>query len=115
VRSAGPDGIANNADDIVYPPSVPTITATVTVTVRQMVGAKVFVDPAGYRVDLYYTDGGGEASVSDAAGPFTFSNIPMGLHAVQVVKTSAPGAGSIVAQDTIVVRPNGTTAAELWF
>ena len=39
----------------------------------------------------------------------------MGIHAMRVVKTINPQAGAIVAQDTIVVRPWSTTAAELWF
>jgi hypothetical protein len=32
-----------------------------------------------------------------------------------VVKTVNPGAGTVVAQDRIVVRPSSTTPAELWF
>ena len=73
------------------------------------------VDPGGYRVDLYYSNGGSQASVSDAAGPFTFSNVPMGLHAVRVVKTSNPNAGNTMVEDTVVVRPGTTNAGELWF
>ena len=64
---------------------------------------------------MYYAANGAQASVADAAGPFTFANVPMGLHAVRVVKTNNPGAGNIVAQDTVVVRRGSTTAAELWF
>lgn len=115
VRSYGPDGVANNADDIVYPPAAPVVTGSLTVTVKWLQGQKVTVDPADYRVDVYYAVNGAETLVSDTTAPFTFANIPMGLHAVRVVKTTNPGAGSIVAQDTVVVRPNGTTAAELWF
>jgi len=115
VRSAGPDGIAGNADDIVYPPAAPAIGGTVTATVKTITGGKTIVDPAGYRVDLFYANGGLETSLADAAAPFSFSNVPMGVHAIRVVKTVNPQAGSIVAQDTIVVRPSSTTAAELWF
>lgn len=115
VRSAGPDGIAGNADDIVYPPSAPIIGGTVTATVKTISGGKTLVDPAGYRVDLFYANGGTETSLADAAAPFSFSNVTMGVHAIRVVKTVNPQAGSIVAQDTIVVRPSSTTAAELWF
>jgi type II secretory pathway pseudopilin PulG len=115
VRSAGPDGVANNADDIVYPPSAPTVTGSLNVTVKTIVSGKTVVDPANYRVDVYYPANGAEASVTDNAGPFTFSNIPMGLRAVRVVKTNNPGSGNIVAQDTVVVRRGSTTAAELWF
>jgi type II secretory pathway pseudopilin PulG len=115
VRSTGPDGIANTADDILYPPMPPMLTGGVNVTVRTITGGKTVVDPANYRVDLFYALNGAETSVQDAVAPFTFANIHPGLHAVRVVKTNNPGAGSIVAQDTIVIRPGSTTAAELWF
>jgi len=115
VRSAGPDGVANNADDIVYPPAVPIVTGSLNVTVKTIVGGKTIVDPADYRVDVYYAANGAQASAADSAGPFIFANVPLGLHAVRVVKTNNPDAGSIVAQDTVVVRPGSTTAAELWF
>jgi prepilin-type N-terminal cleavage/methylation domain-containing protein len=115
VRSYGPDGVANNTDDIVYPPSAPVVTGTVAITVKTITGGKTVVDPTGYRVDLYYANGGDEASVSDTATPFTFSNVPMGLHAVRVVKTSNPNLGSTMVEDTVVVRPDTTDAAELWF
>lgn len=115
VRSVGPDGVANNADDIVYPPSTTAIAGNVTITVKTVQGQKTIVDPAGYRADLYYARNGGQASLSDTTAPFSFANVPMGLHAVRIVKTGNPGAGNVVAQDTIVVRPGGSTAAELWF
>jgi len=115
VRSAGPDGVANNADDIVYPPSAPVISGSVTITVKTVQGVKTVVDPAGYRADLYYVSNGVETSLTDAVAPFSFANVPMGLHAVQIVKTGSPQAGSIVSGDTLVVRPGSTTAAELWF
>jgi prepilin-type N-terminal cleavage/methylation domain-containing protein len=115
VRSAGPDGAMNTADDIIYPPSAPDVTGEVAVTVKTISGGKTVVDPAGYRVDLYYPSNGTEAALSDTAAPFSFNNVPMGARALRVVKTSNPNAGSIVAQDTIVVRPGSTTAAELWF
>jgi prepilin-type N-terminal cleavage/methylation domain-containing protein len=115
VRSPGPDGVVNNADDIVYPPSPPDFTGEATVTVKQMVGAKVFVDPGGYRVDLYFAHNGVQTVLSDTTGAFSFNDVPMGYHAVRVVKTGNPGAGTIVAEDTITVRPGASTAAELWF
>jgi len=63
-------------------------------------------DLAPTRVELFYANGGAEASLGDVTAPFSFSSVPMGVHAVRVVKTSNPGARSIVAQDTIVVRPS---------
>ena len=115
MKSNGPDGIANNADDIVYPPAAPTIRGTVTATVKTIIGGKTVVDPAGYRVDLFYANGGVEAALGDTASPFSFSNVPMGVHAIRVVKIANPQAGAVVAQDTLVVRPSSTTAVELWF
>lgn len=115
VRSTGPDGIANNADDIVYPPSAPDVVGDVLVTLKTIQGTKTLTDPGGYRVDLYYADNGVEAFLSDSTAPFSFSNVPMGAHAVLVVKTSNPQAGSTVAEDTIVVRSNSTTAVDMWF
>ena len=115
IRSAGPDGVANTSDDLVYPPSPMPIQGNVIVTVKQEVGARVFVDPAGYRVDVFYASNGSEAMVSAAAGPFSFTNLPMGVHAVRVVKTTNPNPGTVVAQDTIVIRAGSTAAVELWF
>jgi prepilin-type N-terminal cleavage/methylation domain-containing protein len=115
VRSAGPDGVAQTGDDIVYPPAAPAITGNVTLTVKTITGNKTRVDPSGYRVELLYADNGGERDVRDTSAPFTFTNVPMGIHAVRVVKTSGSGSGTVVSQDTIVVRPGSTMAAELWF
>lgn len=115
VRSAGPDGVFNTADDIVYPPARPVIGGTVTVTVKTTSAGKTVVDPTGYRVDLYYASNGAQAAVSDVAGPFSFTNVPVGVHAIQVVKTASPGTGTVVAQDTVVVRAGGTAAPEVWF
>jgi prepilin-type N-terminal cleavage/methylation domain-containing protein len=116
VRSAGPDGAAGTADDIVYPPSPPVFTGRVIVTVKTIVSNKTVVDPAGYDVTLYYSNGGTKAALSDSASPFVFDNVPMGLHHIQVIKRSNPQAGSIVARETVLTRGSGgTTPAELWF
>lgn len=115
VRSAGPDGVSGNADDIVYPPAPPVISGTVNVTVKTILKDKTVVDPVGYRVDLFYASNGSQAVLSDTAPPFSFTDVPMGLHAVRVVKTSNPGAGNVAAEDTIVVRPGSATALEIWF
>jgi competence protein ComGC len=115
VRSAGPDGIFNNADDIVYPPNPPAISGNVNATVKTIQGGKTVVDPDGYLVELFFADDGNQRGVQATVAPFTFSGVPMGLHAIRVVKTSNPKAGSVVSEDTIIVRPNATTAVELWF
>ena len=113
VRSAGPDGVFNTADDIVYPPSAPTIGGTVTVTVKTIDAktGKTLVDPNGYSVELHYASNGAEATLTDTSSPYSFTNVPMGVHAIRVLKNGA----SAVAEDTVVVRPGGSAAAELWF
>ncbi len=114
VRSTGPDGLDGTADDIVYPPNPAVISGRVHVTLKTVEDKKTLTDPAGYAVDLYYSNGGVEAVIRDSLPPFRFDNIPKGLHAILVVKLAAPNAGSIVTQETLVTRP-GVTATELWF
>lgn len=112
VRSAGPDGVFNTGDDIVYPPAAPVIGGTITVTVKTLdTKGKTIVDPVGYSVELHYASNGAEATLIDASSPFSFTNVPMGIHAIRVLKNG----GASVAEDTVVVRPGGSAAAELWF
>jgi prepilin-type N-terminal cleavage/methylation domain-containing protein len=115
VRSAGADGVANTPDDIVYPPSPAAVTGHVTVTTKTIAFGRTRVDLSGYYVELLYALNGNEAEVRDSNAPFTFANVPIGIHAVRVIKSSNPNSGSVVSQDTIVVRPGSTVAAELWY
>ena len=110
VRSAGPDGIAGTADDIVYPAAVPVITGRVHVNVKQVVDKRIVNDPAGYVVDLYYSNGGAQAVVQDSSPPFRFDNVPIGLHAVQVVSTG----GTVATGETITLRRGAAVNVELW-
>ena len=111
VRSAGPDGIAGNTDDIVHPLVAPTITGTVHVSVKQLVDKKITTDPAGYVVDLYYANSGVQAFVRDSTAPFRFDGVPAGLHAIQVIRTQG---GQVVAGETISLKRGGTYLAEMW-
>jgi prepilin-type N-terminal cleavage/methylation domain-containing protein len=111
VRSAGPDGIAGNADDIVYPPAPMGITGRVHVSVKTMVGNKIVNDPAGYVVDLYYSNGGTQAVVRDSTAPFRFDDVPMGAHAIQVISPL----GLVVAGETIMLQRGAVQVVELWF
>ena len=119
VRSAGADGVINTADDIVYPPQAPVVTGNVTVTVKTWNRRRTVVDPSGYRVELLYASNGSENEVSDSNAPYTFTNVPMGIHAIRVVSSNGNGNGNgngnVVSQDTVVVYPASTTAVELWF
>jgi hypothetical protein len=110
VRSAGPDGLFDTADDIVYPPAPPNPGGRLMVTVKRMAAedGSYTLDPAGYTVRLYYASNGREAFLDDPAAPFVFENVPQGVHALVVLrmKSEPPLA---VAQDTIQVFGNGAT------
>jgi prepilin-type N-terminal cleavage/methylation domain-containing protein len=114
VRSAGPDGVYDNDDDILYPPEAPKLGSRVTVTVKRenADGEGPTVDPAGYEVRLYYANNGQQAFLSAKTGPFMFDNVHPGLHAISVVRM---GSGQVVAQDTIELAPNTTKLVELFF
>jgi general secretion pathway protein G len=114
VRCAGPDGVYDSEDDIVYPPDPPRLGSRVLVTVKQQDagGEGSTIDPAGYQVRLYYSNNGQEAFLSAALAPFAFENVHPGVHAIAVVRTSS---NQIVAQDTIEVAPNSTRLVHLFF
>lgn len=112
VRSAGPDGVVGNLDDIVYPSAPPVVTGRVHVMIKQVVDKRIVNDPAGYVVDLYYSAGGTQSVVRDSSRPFRFDNVPMGLHAVQVVHTE--GGDQVAAGETISLRRGATALVELW-
>jgi type II secretory pathway pseudopilin PulG len=110
VRSAGPDGLFDTGDDIVYPPAPPNPGGRLMVTVKRMAAedAGHTLDPAGYTVRLYYSNNGRQAFLDDPAAPFVFENVPQGVHAIVVLgmKSDSPQA---VAQDTVQVFGNGAT------
>jgi len=114
VRSAGPDGVYDNDDDIVYPPEPPKLGSRVMVTVKRenAEGQGSTIDPTGYQVRLYYSNNGQEAFLSATKAPFAFDDVHPGLHAIAVVRTSS---GQVVAQDTIEVPANSTRLVELFF
>jgi hypothetical protein len=108
VRSPGPDGIAGNADDIVYPPNPPILRGRVIVTLKRMAAEDISytVDPPNYEVRLYYSDSGRERFLADNIAPFVFENIPQGIHAIQVVRLKN---SQIVVQDTVQTFGGGAT------
>jgi len=115
VRSAGPDGIFGNDDDIVYPPNRPVVTGRVMVTIKRMSAEdqSYTLDPPGYEVRLYYSANGREAFLADSVAPFIFDNVPQGVHALAVVRLKKD---QIVAQDTIqTFGNNATKLVELYF
>jgi len=110
VRSAGPDGVFNTDDDVVYPPKAPSPVGRLMVTVKRMAAEDIgyTLDPAGYTVRLYYSNNGQQAFVEDGVAPFVFENVPQGFHAIVVLrmKNDPPQA---VVQDTIQTVGGGST------
>ncbi len=114
IRSAGPDGVMGNEDDIVYPPNPPAYLGRVIVTVKRMAAEDISytLDPPGYEVRLFFSNGGQEAMLADNIAPFIFENIPQGIHAIQVCRLKKD---QIVVQDTIQVHGGATKLVELIF
>ena len=115
IRSAGPDGVMDNEDDIVYPPNLPNILGRVMVTIKEMAaeGPSFTVDPPGYEVRLYYSNNGQQSILPDNIAPFVFENIPQGIHAIEVFSLET---GRVVVQDTIQSVGGGATKlVELYF
>lgn len=114
VRSAGPDGVVGNEDDIVYPPAAPVVGARVLVTLKRMAAEDISytLDPPLYEVRLFYSNNGQEAMLADNIAPFIFENVPQGIHAVQVIRLRKD---QIVVQDTIQVHGGATKLVELIF
>jgi prepilin-type N-terminal cleavage/methylation domain-containing protein len=110
IRSAGPDGEFDTADDITYPPAPANPGGRLMVTIKRMAAedSSYTLDPPGYTVRLYYSNNGQEAFLDDPVAPFVFENVPQGIHAIVVLrmKSDPPRA---VAQDTIQVFGNGAT------
>ncbi|MEW5983926.1 MAG: hypothetical protein AB1806_16355 [Acidobacteriota bacterium] len=115
VRSAGPDGVFDTDDDIVYPPKPPIITGRVIVTVKRMSAEdqSFTVDPPGYEVRLYYSRNGQQDYVADSMAPFVFEDVPQGIHAIEVNRLKRD---QIVVSDTIQTFGGGATKlVELFF
>ena len=115
IRSAGPDGVMDNEDDIVYPPNLPNIRGRVMVTIKRMAAEdqSYTLDPPGYEVRLYYSNNGQQAMIADNIAPFVFENIPQGIHAIEVNRLKR---NQIVVQDTIQSFGGGATKlVELYF
>jgi prepilin-type N-terminal cleavage/methylation domain-containing protein len=108
VRSAGPDGVFGNEDDIVFPPTPSNLTGRLAVTLKRMSAEDQSwtVDPPNYEVRLYYSNNGQQAFLADGLPPFVFDNVPQGLHAIAVIRTLRE---QMVYSDTIQTFGNGST------
>ena len=110
VRSAGPDGVFGNEDDVAYPPTRPNPSGRLMVTVKRMAAEDIgyTLDPPGYTVRLYYSNNGQQAFLDDPIAPFVFDNVPQGLHAIVVLQMKSDPPQPVV-QDTIQIFGNGAT------
>jgi prepilin-type N-terminal cleavage/methylation domain-containing protein len=108
IRSAGPDGVYGNVDDIVYPAAPPIYRGRVVVTLKRMADEGLFytIDPPLYEVRLYYSKNGQQAFLSAPMPPFVFENVPQGLHAIAVIRVRRE---QMVYQDTIQTFGGGAT------
>jgi hypothetical protein len=110
IRSAGPNGIFDDEDDILYPPKPPVPFGRLMVTVKRMAAEDISytLDPPGYTVRLYYSNNGVQAFVDDPIAPFVFENVPQGVHAIVVLRMKKDPPQPVV-QDTIQVFGGGAT------
>jgi general secretion pathway protein G len=111
VRSAGPDRVLGNADDLVYPAVPPPTTGLLTVTVLGIpsgISAAVPLSSSEATVSVTLSDAGTlDTTALAGSGPFyTSSAIHSGVHAVAVQGIgSYAGASSVEVVD---VQPGNT-------
>jgi hypothetical protein len=91
IRSAGPNGLFDDADDIVYPAYPVNLYGTVVVTVRAHRGDAVENNPEGCVVVLRYSDSGFPGEVIDDVAPFAFEAVHRGLHEIEATCTDVFG------------------------
>jgi hypothetical protein len=110
VRSAGPNGVFADDDDIFYPPKNPFPWGRVLVTVKRMAAEDISytLDPPGYTVRLYYSNNGAQAYLDASTPPFVFENVPQGIHAIVVLRMKKDPPQQVV-QDTIQTFGGGAT------
>lgn len=111
VRSAGPNGVFSDADDIIYPPNSINIFGSLLVTVKGISDAVVTIDPEGCVVTLHYSGEGISDSVNDDTVPYSFSAVHRGLHAVDVTCARLDGVGQ--ATESAVVAISGRGAQQV--
>lgn len=108
LRSAGPNGVYDDEDDLVYPASYVNHTGTLVVSIRAHDDGVVTADPEGCSVTLYFANAGSPDSVVDSTRPYSFTGVHRGLHPVEV---SCPGIGGD-AQASAVAAVRGFGAQQ---
>lgn len=91
LRSAGPNGIYDDDDDVVYPPYPVDLYGSLVVTVRGHSGDVVTIDPEGCVVALTFSNEGEADAVLDEIAPFSFEVVHRGLHEIEVACPTVSG------------------------
>lgn len=110
LRSAGPNGLVDDEDDLIYPPAAVNDTGTVVVSVKAHDGDVIVVDPEGCTVTLYFASDGEPSTVIDATKPYSFTGVHRGLHPVEVI---CPGMGG-EATGTAIAAVRGFGAQQVF-
>ncbi len=106
IRSAGPNGIPDDDDDIVYPPYPVDLYGSLVVTVKGHSGDVIMNDPDGCLVTLQYSESGQASTVIDDVAPFSFEVIHRGHHEIQA--TCAALSGELVTETGVAsIRGGG--------
>jgi len=107
LRSAGPDRAFASADDLVRPPLALATTGNLVVTVLGIPsggGTPIQLDTA--RVDVFVASSNAGVRNEQAlagAGPYTATNLHLGLHALRAVGLGA-WAGAPVVRDVVAIK-----------
>jgi prepilin-type N-terminal cleavage/methylation domain-containing protein len=107
LRSAGPDRAYGNADDLLRPQLAQATTGSLVVTVLGIPsggGTPIQLDTA--RVDVFVASAAAGLRSEQAlsgAGPYTASNLHLGLHAVRAVGVGAWAAAPVV-RDVVAIK-----------
>jgi len=110
LRSAGPNGVRDDGDDVVYPPYPVDLYGSLVVTVKGHSGEVIMNDPDGCAVTLHYAESGEASAVIDDLAPFSFESIHRGLHQVEVA--CAAFSGDLVTETTVArIRGGGAQQA----
>ena len=110
LRSAGPNGVFDDEDDVVYPPYPVDLYGSLVVTVRGHSGDVIMNDPDGCTVTLQYSDSGQASTVVDDAKPFSFEVVHRGLHEIQVACAAFTG-GLVTEVGVVSIRGGGAQQA----
>lgn len=91
LRSAGPNGVRDDDDDVVYPPYPVDLYGSLVITVKGHSGDVIMNNPDGCVVTLQYAESGQASTVIDDVAPFSFETIHRGLHEIEVACAAFSG------------------------